>query len=476
MSKPKKIYISYDGTAVSHKYFDNFVKEFDKNNYLFEFRYPNGKLLRNISISIQSSDLFIAFVTTSYFNSLTAIEELEYAIECKKSILCLLSCALENFSILNVETVDDKTKMIDHYLNLMKAFHTIKLPSEALSTSKWPIELVDEIQDKIEYLIQNNEVAIKNDKYSTNVTSNFQVDELKLINTYGASIWTKKCFGRGVVINQNEIAIIVSEFLPQPHNRIFLFDKDGTLNNCFDAKNLDFTKPTLITVNKISQILIFDNSDGKIKIYKHSNKGLEHVDSIKTNLKDFNDMTVDEDTNDIYFVKCVGNSDIKVICNKTRKIKPVQWAVGELKKDNFKPRFIKVLQNRIFIVNACSFRIDSQTGEIGETTFGESYIYVLDKKTFEVKNLIDFKTYGFYQPWSLIVDIELNIYTTLSQINDRKFISEERYLCKLNRGGDIEGCFKYSPSKLPNDIFYLNEKLMIFNENEINIFSKENIV
>jgi hypothetical protein len=65
-----------------------------------------------------------------------------------------------------------------------------------------------------------------------------------------------------------------------------------------------------------------------------------------------------------------------------------------LKSDKFKPRFIRVLKNRIFILNACSIRVNQETRELIETTFGESIIYVLDKATKEIKLKIDLNTFA----------------------------------------------------------------------------------
>ena len=89
--------------------------------------------------------------------------------------------------------------------------------------------------------------------------------------------------------------------------------------------------------------------------------------------------------------------------------------------------------NQIFIVNLCSLRVDQDSRELFETTLGESYIYVLDKNPLRLKNLIDLKNYAMYQPWNLIIDKNSNIYTTVSQLDGKKFISKERYLCKFNK-------------------------------------------
>jgi hypothetical protein len=67
--------------------------------------------------------------------------------------------------------------------------------------------------------------------------------------------------------------------------------------------------------------------------------------------------------------------------------------------------------------------------------------------SFKIILLIDFNMYGFFQAWSLIVDHNLNIYTTLYQKNEKIFLSAERYLCKIAKNGDFE---EYKP--LANEI------------------------
>ena len=201
-------------------------------------------------------------------------------------------------------------------------------------------------------------------------------------------------------------------------------------------------------------------------------KNLNYISRFDAKLNDYNDMTVDEDTNDIYLVKCVGKSDIKVIDYETKKGKPLNWLNSmPLNDETFKPRFIRVANNQIFIVNLSSPKIDQNSRELIETTFGESYIYILDKNPFNLKHLIDLKKYTLYQPWNLIVDKNSNIYTTVSQMNDKKYISNERFLCKFNKNGDPLDSMPLKHTYLSNDIIFLDDKLLFFNENNMILYA-----
>ena len=128
--------------------------------------------------------------------------------------------------------------------------------------------------------------------------------------------------------------------------------------------------------------------------------------------------------------------------------------------------------NQIFIVNLCSLRVDQDSRELFETTLGESYIYVLDKNPLRLKNLIDLKNYAMYQPWNLIIDKNSNIYTTVSQLDGKKFISKERYLFKFNKDGDVLDCCRLEHTYLSNDMILVDDKLIFFKENFMNVYAK----
>jgi hypothetical protein len=185
-------------------------------------------------------------------------------------------------------------------------------------------------------------------------------------------------------------------------------------------------------------------------------------------------MTVDEDTNDIYFVKCVGISDIKFFDYNNERMKALDWKSSKQLKidDSFKPRFIRVLNNQIFIVNASSIQIDFEKRILKDTpSFGESYIYILDKNPFKFKLLIDLRRYAFSQPWNLIVDKDLNIYTTVYQINERKYIENKRYLCKFNKSGDLTDSVPLEHTYLSNDMIFVEDKIIFFKENEMIVYT-----
>ena len=97
-----------------------------------------------------------------------------------------------------------------------------------------------------------------------------------------------------------------------------------------------------------------------------------------------------------------------------------------------------------------------------------------DLLCYYLKHLIVLKNYAMCQPWNLIVDKNSNIYTTVAQIDEKKFISKDRYLCKLNKHGDMLDCCQLEQTylSLSNDMIFLDDKLIFLKENEIIIYSK----
>jgi aminoglycoside phosphotransferase family enzyme len=75
------------------------------------------------------------------------------------------------------------------------------------------------------------------------------------------------------------------------------------------------------------------------------------------------------------------------------------------------------------------------------------------------------------EPWGLIVDKDLNIYTSVSQIVEKRFIRKERYLCKLNSSGDMIDCIKLHDDIYPRDLLLVNNSLILFDESSIFTYS-----
>ena len=183
-------------------------------------------------------------------------------------------------------------------------------------------------------------------------------------------------------------------------------------------------------------------------------------------------MAIDEDTDTvIYLVKCVGESSFKIIDYKNKIEKPFERTNIEQLK-GFKPRFIRVVNNQIFIINLCCALIDQNNRERVVDEFGGSLIYIFDKNLFKLKMKIDLEKYTMYQPWNLIVDKDSNIYTTVSEIKEKKFISKERFLCKFDKNGNQLVVIPLKHTFLSNDMIFTEDKLVFFKENEIVFYFK----
>jgi hypothetical protein len=481
MSKKQTIYISYDGTDKIVKYADDLLRNLAK--YTVKYRKEKDKLNSKNIDSIITSRLFIAIVNVEYLKSEIAIEEFEHAFDDHRPIFCILSSFFSKLDEKRcLEVFDGKIEIAMRYIELFKNLENFDLPPNSLQKQPWESELMTEICEKIEAFIKFNPL-IKDSNLSPNVPPSINIKDLKDKDFKNRDNWKKDLLLlRGTVVinqkemnnNNNQFAIIGFDRAKSSY-RIYLLDSNSSITANFDAEKLKLVKPSLITMNNKSTVLIFDNYNGKIKAFRIVKRSLTSKGSINTNLKDYNDMTVDEDTQDIFLVKCIDNeSVIRVIKEDDVEKKVLIYRLPDelVKSDKFKPRFIRVLKNRIFILNACSIRINQETRELIETTFGESFIYVLDKASKEIKFKIDFTKFAFCQPWTLLVDENLNMYTTVSTIDTTQIISNKRYLCKLNRGGDIvEELKEIKTTNLSNDILILDNSFIIINENDILGFS-----
>jgi hypothetical protein len=109
-----------------------------------------------------------------------------------------------------------------------------------------------------------------------------------------------------------------------------------------DAKDLKLFEPTLMAINSNSIIFIFDNFNSKITSFMFlNNNKIKWIEVLDTKLKDYNDMTVDEDTNQIYLVKCIDRPKIKLINRLEKRIETLKLPAEISSSETFRPKFIK---------------------------------------------------------------------------------------------------------------------------------------
>jgi hypothetical protein len=448
MSK-KKIYFAYCGNHLYAKNVEDLVPISYEKGYEVKFR--STKLDENsVEKAILNSDIVIVLVTLNYFGKSFAIKDFYFALDNCKTILCLFTPEIYQYIIEN-ETFD-----------IMKKLIVIKLPEDFTEKAKW-IKVIDRILERPKVAIRDNQKLAVNDKTYKNAV----VIEKNLTNLRISALTEVKLedmvLERGTVINNNKLAVIAFEKASRKYC-ILIFNKDCDLGQSIKLK---LKKPKLISSNKNNEILITDDEKDLLFLFDEK---FNVKDFNKYGLVSYNDMTVDEETNDIYSVRCIGKSDIKVIDYKTKSLKKIEWNTNEfLRSEKFKPRFIRVVKDRIFIVNASSVNVNLDTREY-RVEFGESYIYILDKDSFKIKNFIDLSTHDFCQPWNLIIYNDLNVYTTVSIIIDKKYISTGRFLIKLDGDNDKKSDALMC-SSLSNDAFIIKDKLLLFIENKFNLYS-----
>jgi hypothetical protein len=445
----KKIYFSFCGNQLHDKNVEVLVQISYEKGY--KVKYRSTKLDENSAFkAILDSDIVIVLVTLNFFEKSLAIKDFYFALENCKTILCLFTPEIGHVKIKN-ETV-----------TIMENLIVIKLPEDFTEKAKW-IKVINNILERAETVIRDNQkLAVNDKKYKKAVFIEKNVTYLKI----SAPIEVKfedMVLERGTIINNNQLAVIAFEKASRKYY-ILIFNKDCYL---VQSIKLKLKKPKLISSNKNNEILITDDEKDSLFLF---DENFNIKDFHKFGLVSFNDMTVDEETNDIYSVRCIGKSDIKVIDYKTKSLKKIEWNKNEsLTSEKFKPRFIRVVKDRIFIVNASSVNVNLDTREY-RVEFGESYIYILDKDSFKIKNFIDLKTHDFCQPWNLIIYNDLNVYTTVSIITDKKYISTGRFLIKLDGDSDKKSDARLC-SFLSNDAFIIKDKLLLFIENKFNLYS-----
>ena len=426
---------------------ETLIKYLEKNSTIrfikHNFDLNDSETKRFVRESIQNCDLFIALVTKRYFDS-DSFAEYKYAFEIQKPILSLFS-----------SSAGDNSKYNNVYITMKRQLF-YKLNKLAMSKNLWSEKTKTNILNLINEQMRQNESDIPIKKFSLNAPDNILIRDLLFQSKHEAPVGI---IGRGTILDVNRILFSVS--VDQKH---YLYVFNQQFNVICDATKLGIEEISLLTTNKNSDILIYDNKNNKIDLFNSDFKWM----MVYAFLDDyeFSDMCVDEDTNDVYLASCITKSDIYKVNHRTKQSDFIEATDHK----NFKPRFIRAINGQIIVVNACSIRFQPDNREIIETTFGESIIYIFDKQPFQIKHLIDFKNYALCQPWGLIVDKDSNIYTTVCQLNEQKFFSKERLFCKLNKGGDLLDSIPLCNYTLPNDIIKINDRVIFLYLEEINVY------
>jgi hypothetical protein len=414
---------------------DDIVHYEEANNLAFNFK-SSTILSRNDWMvitkhdlySIMNSDVFIAFISSNYASSKIAKKEFKYAVKtCNKPVICF------------IKTEENRNRDFDHFLKYAKSI--ILLPDDYSLGHKWKESILMELKLNI--------MNLKKD------------DRIKCLETRTVE---DILFLRGTCMQNNQLAII-------GYNRyyddfyIYIYNVNSfKLNKTIKTKDYSILKPSLILSNKSSELLITDTTNGHFYILKSDFKSQPKM--FDFNLKRYSDMCLDDLTNDIYFVNFFGRSEIKIVNYDENRI--YQIFKDDLK--DFKPFRIKVVDDQIIILNACSLRINLETRDLIKTAFGGSFIYIFNKHSKEINLKIDLEENGFYQPWCLFVRKNA-IYTTALQCLDTT-ISNERILLKIQNEHLTPIQIEKINEEIPNDscLFTNNNRLVILKEESINFY------
>ena len=442
-------------SASEDSYFaiESLRNQFKSDLYSFKCRNKKSEFLKEDHDAIKSSKLLVIYVTNDYFKTFTEKNEFDYAISLDVPKLCLCVSDFDATAKVSQKVGNLKEKLI----NLIIELGALSLLKLQIEDAQWKNEILKEIHEKIDELINpESKLNIEVSPNRPNIPDNIEcLKSLSKINT-------NDLLFRGTLISSTKLAVIS---LDTKINKYYIavYDLESTNNECKCYCWDYLKKPSLITSNKYSHVLVTDDASGDLFIFKN---GLpDSSKKIKLFLEKYNDMTVDEETNNIYFVKSIGGSEIKIYYPAINQYDVI--------KINCTPKSIKVFQDKIFVVNICSLHIDQENGKIIAKTLGESSIWVLDKKSFSVILNVRLKE-AFIQPWSIIVDNKSNIYTTLFKVNENKCIEKERYLCKIDEKGNILSEIKLNTKYLQNDMLYSNHIFYMITENNIIKYSINN--
>ena len=418
-------YISCIDDIIHHKDVNNLGNNF--KSIIVRSRYDWCEINKLDLESIKKSNVFIAFISDGYHKSEISMKEFKYAVKtCNKPTICLI-----------------KTQDICNYSQLLKySKSVIKLPADYLCGYNWKENIIMEIKLNIMNLENDQRILCSETKTHENII-----------------------FLRGTSMLNDQLAIIGYNRYSDNYY-IYVYNvKNFKLIKSISTSKFSITKPGLIISNKLSELLIADTTIGVLYVLNSDFKSQAKI--IDYNLKNYADMCIDEETNDIYFVSFMDRSEIKIVnhaTNSTNQIYRDDW-------DDFKPFRIKVFDDKIIILNASSLRINQKTRDLIETNLGDSFIFIFEKSTKKLKLKIDLKLFGYYQPWSLFVNKKSNIiYTSVLKSLDGT-ISNERVLLKFQNDDLTPIQIENVNEEFPNDSFlFNNNRLVILKEESINFY------
>ena len=428
--------------------------QLNSNDYSFHSEYMLQE--QQIKQNIDDSTLFIAFVTKDYLCCNKSIFEFHYAIENKKDFLCLLTKDFNEFSERLKQTDSSKNEGVVNDILTIEYLENLKLQDDYFFFDRWSHLALNNINFKINEIIKAKEIEEVTIASTANTPFIDEIDHLAFDFIIDSEIDVLNF--RSALIDENNIAVITIDRKTDA-SYIFVYNSGTNHTKKLLSTDLhyDLKSPSLIAFNSKSlQILITDRSNGKLFVFDNN---FDCKSSYDFYLNDYCDMAADEKENNVYLINCQDSPCL--VCIDKFQLKHHFFHSGK-----FKPRFLKVLNDQIYIMTACCLKIDAE--KVSEE-FGESKIYILDKlsPTYKIKREIDLSCYQIVQPWTIIVDTKLNIYTTVFQFDENKNLSEKRYLCKINKNGHIVGYVSLEISYLPNDILFSNNGFYIVKENQI---------
>jgi len=454
--KKKNCYLSCSGKEL--KLIKSlYIRLIDSYDYIIPCDYDNPQT--DIQSKIDNTSIFIAYLTVDYLKCNKSFFELNYAINKQKESIFLLTSSYEAMAqdIKNSNENQDNLNLIQT-IELLK---NLKLKDDHYENDQWSDETVKNVNEIIISIMKEEEKSASNIQESINVPLIGEIENIEIVTQKDNENRTFNY--RSAIIDDNKIAVITHEI---KDNIYYITVYDSKLNitktHLTTDLNTNLLRPSLIIMNpKSAEILITDNSNGGLFVFdKYFNYKSNHSFGLYSSC----DMAVDEETNIVYLISFIKPPVLRLV----DLYKGSSNGHYLLFSDKFVPRFIRVLNNQIYIVTACSLKIEPNN-TVSQYS-GESKILVLDKQSVECKFTIDLSP-QFSQPWGLIVDKDLNIYTTVFKTDEDDFINN-RYLCKINKHGQGVKLTSIRINYLQNDIHFLQNSFYIIKENQISKYNR----
>jgi hypothetical protein len=296
-------------------------------------------------------------------------------------------------------------------------------------------------EDSLKYDLTNCYKNVKNqvliDKFETNVIN----------------------ITRGVLYDKNRILSVNHE----DNALIELNLEDNSLTKVNLSDNLKTKLPYSIRPNFNLKALYLSFKDESIVFKQRSLITEKHKEfTFKTSKNEnFNriwDIAVDDLTGYFYILD-INLKTINVFNNKFK----FHREVSLLGKEKFWPRDMRIVKNRLYVIDTCTCLYDFTKSKLIMAENGGNAIRLFETENYRMVKCIKHKS--LLRPLGIVVDKNENIFTTANFMNNYNLIAPHQYLFCFNKAGKIlhVTCLNVDlRAKGISDIIFVNAEKLVF--------------